>query len=645
MAKSTQPFYKYLGDPTIYKTSGDVALSSEQQFKDLGGILYWQQPGFTGETVGVYGNVEILPKPTTSTPTPTPTPTTTSTGTPYTGYVPPGAAAPSPTPAPATGTDTTKPYIRYAGSPHVFEKSTGRYISYDEAVKNNIWGQVEDVSSSLPATLAKNVPGYVAPVLATSDTATQASIQAKIDELNKAAEDKAKAESEAAKLEAQQRLEAARTALGLDPKTGAVATKPATPTFQSDYEALLTKEGITGLQSQLVDLDKQIADTQAALRQGLYDVEGKLKPMGLMSAEQEKLQRQAQEKLDTLTRSRNALVDELNNKTTMVSNIMEMKKLDYSAAVDEYTRAFNQNLEVQKLVSAEEEEERTLEKAQQQTAQANLTTIINMAKDAKMTWNDLSPTLQATISKWELQAGYPAGMMQAYLQTRPDSTIVATTTGYDAAGNQQVAIISRDSKGTISVQTVSTGGTREGEALESTFALIQQNYGANYISKSDWTALSTDFESIYKRVMSGEFGVEGAREKAGQEILKIPKYQKYSQLVWDLIYGNASKGINAIFPNGYEQSIPKAAGLQFSEDYIKNFADQLVTQYGKDGARQAIGSKSIRIDTGEKDASGNPKYQDITLNDNTYNAFLKAIDQSGATQQTTTTNKPWWKFW
>jgi hypothetical protein len=36
-----------------------------------------------------------------------------------------------------------KTYIRYFDSPDVFDYQTGRKISYDEAVKNNIWGDIQ----------------------------------------------------------------------------------------------------------------------------------------------------------------------------------------------------------------------------------------------------------------------------------------------------------------------------------------------------------------------------------------------------------------------------------------------------------------------------------------------------------------------
>jgi len=41
--------------------------------------------------------------------------------------------------------DINKPYIRYANEHNIYEYQTGRLISYNEAVDNNIWNSVQDL--------------------------------------------------------------------------------------------------------------------------------------------------------------------------------------------------------------------------------------------------------------------------------------------------------------------------------------------------------------------------------------------------------------------------------------------------------------------------------------------------------------------
>jgi len=67
----------------------------------------------------------------------------------------------TPTPSPVvtstsarkSETDNAKSYVQYAGSPDVFEKATGRYISNAEATANNIWNNIQTSTEARPANI------------------------------------------------------------------------------------------------------------------------------------------------------------------------------------------------------------------------------------------------------------------------------------------------------------------------------------------------------------------------------------------------------------------------------------------------------------------------------------------------------------
>ncbi len=44
--------------------------------------------------------------------------------------------------------EVTKPYVTYKNDSNVYEYATGRYISYDEAVRNNIWNSIQNLTFS-----------------------------------------------------------------------------------------------------------------------------------------------------------------------------------------------------------------------------------------------------------------------------------------------------------------------------------------------------------------------------------------------------------------------------------------------------------------------------------------------------------------
>jgi hypothetical protein len=52
-----------------------------------------------------------------------------------------------------TEAENAKQYVQYAGSPDVFEKSTGRYVSNAEATANNIWGNIQTSTEARPANI------------------------------------------------------------------------------------------------------------------------------------------------------------------------------------------------------------------------------------------------------------------------------------------------------------------------------------------------------------------------------------------------------------------------------------------------------------------------------------------------------------
>lgn len=205
-----------------------------------------------------------------------------------------------------------------------------------------------------------------------------------------------------------------------------------TPTsLLSTYEALRSDQGIPALEQRLNDLNAQISDVEASLRQGLYSEEGKLAPMELIGTKQRELARQGQELLDTLGREKTRIVDELNTKNSMISNIMNLTQQDYANASNAYNNAFSQNIQLLEMIKGEEAQETDF-------AIANLNAITSMLSTTGKTWGDLDPGLQATIGKLEIQAGLPRGLTQAIFDN------------IDPAKEERFHVIS-DDKSTVSI--------------------------------------------------------------------------------------------------------------------------------------------------------------------------------------------------
>lgn len=140
----------------------------------------------------------------------------------------------------------------------------------------------------------------------------------------RAAEEAAKKKKEAeylaekTVLEQQAQLENLKTMI-----TQLQAARPATQSMVEEGTKLLDTGGVTTLRQNINDIDAQIRDTQASLRQGLYSQEGRLAPMELISTRQNQLKRQGEETINMLTSQKQAYVDQYNAALDNVRMIMD----------------------------------------------------------------------------------------------------------------------------------------------------------------------------------------------------------------------------------------------------------------------------------------------------------------------------------
>ena len=268
-------------------------------------------------------------------------------------------------------------------------------------------------------------------------------------------------QSEVNKLTLQKQLQDLRTGLGLNPETG--AKEPVAPKFQNAYETLKSTYGISGTETQLNNIDKQISDTEASLRQGLYNQEGKLAPMDIIQGRQRELKRQGQEQLDTLNRTKQALTNELNTKLNAVNTIMKLKQMDYQAARETYDNDFKRNMSLIDFIENKQTKDASIENAQKDNARANLTTLMSHINGTK--WDSLDTTTQTGINKLEMEAGMPVGTMKAFMSQHPQTKVDYTVTGKDKNNNKTVSFFSYNNGDPKILKTVVVGHAKPTQGL------------------------------------------------------------------------------------------------------------------------------------------------------------------------------------
>jgi len=253
-----------------------------------------------------------------------------------------------------------------------------------------------------------------------------------------------KEDAEIKSLERQKRKKELEIELGLEEEA------PEAPELLDTYTTLRSEKGIGAIEEQLNVLDKTIRDTQESLRQGLYDVEGELKPMKLIGTKQRELARKGQEQLDTLNRQKQTLVDEYNTKLGLINSIMGYTQQDFSNAQTEYQTKFGNALKLMDIIMEEEEIERTEEqeerdiereekKESEKMAQANWNVLLGTVGDALKSgavtsYAELPEDQQMMLRKLELQGGLPEGMTEAVLgMIKPEKNIKSVLYSTDKA--------------------------------------------------------------------------------------------------------------------------------------------------------------------------------------------------------------------
>lgn len=295
------------------------------------------------------------------------------------------------------------------------------------------------------------LPSSGAPAVATSDPVQNAALQAKNDQAQKDQE----AQAELARLTTQKQIGDLKTAIA--PAGGA----PAAPGYVTQYQKLRADNGVPALE----DEQASIGDQRRALQDQLTEFKASQNGLGrtqsfVDGADAVKGQ-QIQEQLDTLDRREALVVDKLNAKNQYIGTVMDLTKQDYETASAAYEKEFSQNLQLQNLYSDYQTKEDQQANAVRDDARAYLTSVQGMLKDSGQSFDALDPTMRAQIQTMELKAGIPAGSTEAFAKAFPDAKPLATVDGVDAAGNQTVSFIYKDSSGKPGiVQTVNTGAKK-----------------------------------------------------------------------------------------------------------------------------------------------------------------------------------------
>jgi hypothetical protein len=237
------------------------------------------------------------------------------------------------------------------------------------------------------------------------------------------------------------------------------------PTFNSEAKLnqLRTEAGVDPLETELNDLKAQAEEIQASLRAQKINEQGKAVPMSVIAGRMSEEERQAQERLDYITRRQAAVTDQLNTKYSAINATMTAFGNDYEAASKAYERSYNQNLAAIDLYRTAQADQKSEQEVATDNARANLQVLYNNVVDGSMDPDNMSQSQLQMIQKLEVQSGLPSGTFQQLRSKDPEYSIKVTKDGTDKYGNKGVYLIKENPRtGETKIDFVMTGGASGG---------------------------------------------------------------------------------------------------------------------------------------------------------------------------------------
>ncbi len=223
--------------------------------------------------------------------------------------------------------------------------------------------------------------------------------------------------------------------------------KPESYNAEQSFTDLITKYKTEDLENNLNALQSRREMLQSGLNQ-INEEEGSAKgvAMRVIDGRRSENTRTMQYELDNLDNQINSITRQLNTKYNAISMIMSYKNLDYTNASNAYNNAFNQAMSVMNYSNNLANTEYTQQKAEEDTARANLQVIYNGIKESGKSVDSLDPTQKAMISSLETQAGLPIGFYKNFEKNNPGGTVVTTSSWTAADGTKYASVITRDDK-------------------------------------------------------------------------------------------------------------------------------------------------------------------------------------------------------
>lgn len=248
---------------------------------------------------------------------------------------------------------------------------------------------------------------------------------------------------------------------------------------EKTFEDLRDEYGIDRLESDLTDLQNEERELSAYKRQRVNAQLDKPVTMGVIEGRVGEVERQENERLDSVGREIQYKSSQLETKYNVVNTVMSLRQTDYQNAYQQYSDAFSRTVSMINVLEARAGREEAREDRQRTNARADLQILWTAAQERGLTFDQLPDTQKMLMAKLDAEAQLPVGFSQFITANLPKNQEILAS--IQSENGSQVSLIMRDKAGNITTQIVKTGViTNSPKASASSVAAAEKS--------SDWDA-------------------------------------------------------------------------------------------------------------------------------------------------------------
>lgn len=337
-----------------------------------------------------------------------------------------------------------------------YVKSTGGDASFSSranlAVKQGIVKSAAEYigSGAQNTSLLNKLRGAGTPAASTNNAASIINANQDADIENAPSEDSAPSRNES-------RTSRYSTAFSEVSELFNTGDKVEAPNFTEMFNKARKDFQLDDLEGYVNDLQTEEEQIYADLRERRTAERGKTVATNVIEGRIGQAERQEAERIDYISRQKNAAVRQLQSANATIENMINFTKLDYDTARNAYNDKFTQQMALFSTVKGLVDAEISDEEREADTARANLNIIYGSIREGELDTTSISPEMQYKINSMELSAGLPTGFYENLQNQNPEGEILSTTTRTN--GNAKYAdVLFKNKDGSITSKAIYLGG-------------------------------------------------------------------------------------------------------------------------------------------------------------------------------------------